>query len=102
MEWLPQALAGCARREVLSRRPAGEATTAAELLAILKETFGDQRDLLTTLHSRRQGICERVVEYAQSLVMLSIKVNEAGTVNDEMLRDRFVDGLQSLSLRRDV
>ena len=102
MAWLPQALAGCARREVLSRRPEGEATTAAEVLAILKETFGDQRDLLTTFHSRRQGICERVVEYAQSLVMLSIKVNEAGTVNDEMLRDRFVDGLQPLSLRRDI
>ena len=87
---------------MLSRRPEGEATTAAEVLAILKETFGDQRDLLTTFHSRRQGICERVVEYAQSLVMLSIKVNEAGTVNDEMLRDRFVDGLQPLSLRRDI
>ena len=86
---------------MLSRRPAGEATTAAEVLAILKETFGDQRDLLTTFHSRRQGICERVVEYAQSLVMLSIKVNEAkaGTVNDEMLRDRFVDGLHPPSLR---
>ena len=101
MEWLPQALAGCARRGVLSR-PAGEASTAAEVLAILKETFGNQRDLLTTFHSRRQGICERVVEYAQSLMMLSIKVNEAGTVNDEMLRDRFVDGLHPMSLRRDI
>ena len=36
--------------------------------------------------------------------MLSIKVNEAkaGTVSDEMLRDRFVDGLHPWSLRRDI
>ena len=64
-------------------------TTAAEVLAILKETFGDQRGLsalLTTFHSRRQGIYERVLEYAQSLVMLSTKVNEAkvGTASDEI------------------
>ena len=71
VEWLLQALAGCARREVLSR-PA--VTTAAEVLSILKEAFGD---LLTAFHSRRQGIYERVLEYAQSLVMLSIKVNAA-------------------------
>ena len=104
VEWLLQALAGCARREVLSQ-PA--VTTAAEVLAILKEAFGDQRGLsalLTAFHSRHQGIYEHVLEYAQSLVMLSTKVNEAkaGTVSDEMLRDRFVDGLHLSSLRRDI
>ena len=90
-----QALAGCTRREVLSR---SAVTTAAEVLAILKEAF------LTAFHSRRQGIYDRVLEYAQSLVMLSTKVNEAkaGTVSDEMLRDRFVDGLHPSSLRRDI
>ena len=64
---------------------------AAEVLAILKETFGDQRGLsalLTAFHSQRQGIYERVLEYAQSLVMLSTKVNEAkaGTASDEISR----------------
>ena len=36
--------------------------------------------------------------------MLSTEVNEAkaGTVTDEMLRDRFVDGLHPSSLRRDI
>ena len=36
--------------------------------------------------------------------MLSIKVNEAkaGTVSDEMLRDRFVDGQHPSSLRHDI
>ena len=104
VEWLLQVLAGCTRREVLSR-PA--VTTAAEVLAILKEAFGDQRGLstlLTVFHSRRQGIYKCVLEYTQSLVMLSTKVNEAkaGTVSDEMLRDPFVDGLYLLSLRRDI
>ena len=80
-------------------RPA--VTTAAEGLAILKETFAA---LLTAFHSRRQGVYERVLEYAQSLVMLSTNVNEAkaGTVNDEMIRDRFVYGLHPSSLRRDI
>ena len=64
-------------------------TTAADVLAILKETFGDQRGLsalLTAFHSRCQGIYECVLEYAQSLVMLSTKVNEAkaGTASDEI------------------
>ena len=104
VEWLLQVLAGCTRREVLSR-PA--VTTASEVLAILKEAFGDQRGLstlLTVFHSRRQGIYKCVLEYTQSLVMLSTKVNEAkaGTVSDEMLRDRFIDGLYLLSLRRDI
>ena len=64
VEWLLQALAGCAMREVLSR-PA--VTTAAEVLAIVKEAFGDQRGLsalLIAFHSRRQGIYERVLENA--------------------------------------
>ena len=104
VEWLLQVLAGCTRREVLSR-PA--VTTAAEVLAFLKEAFGDQRGLsalLTAFHSRCQGIYKCVLEYAQSLVMLSTKVNEAkvGTVIDEMLRDHFVDGLHPSSLRRDI
>ena len=74
VEWLLQALAGCARREV-SSQPA--VTTAAEVLAILKEAFSDQwglSALLTAFHSQRQSIYECVLEYAQSLVMLSTKV----------------------------
>ena len=51
VEWLLQVLAGC-----------------AEVLAILKEAFVDQRGLsalLTTFHSRRQGIYKCVLEYTQ-------------------------------------
>ena len=96
VEWLLQVLAGCARREVLSW-PVGKVPMPTEVLAILKETFGDQwglSTLLTAFYSRRQGSCERVLDYIQGLVMLSTKVNEAkvGTVNDEMLHDHFIDG----------
>ena len=40
VEWIIQALEGSARREVLTRA-AGEADTAAQVLAVLAATFGD-------------------------------------------------------------
>ena len=79
VECLLQVLAGCARREVLSC-PVGKVPMPTEVLAILKETFGDQwglSTLLTAFYSRQQGSCERVLDYTQGLVMLSTKVNEA-------------------------
>ena len=42
VEWIIQALSGCAGREVLSR-PASEANTLTKVLLIIKDTFGDQR-----------------------------------------------------------
>ena len=66
VEWIIQALEGCAQREVLTQA-AGEADTAAQALAILAATFGDHRvlsALLTSLHGRRQGMGESVVGYA--------------------------------------
>ena len=88
VKWRSQALAGCARREMLSRPVM---TTTADILAILKETFDDQwglSALLTAFHSWRHGICKHVLEYTQSLVMLSTKLNEAkaGTMNDRCSR----------------
>ena len=44
VEWLIQFLEGSARREVLTRA-AGEADTAAKVLAVLAATFGDHRGL---------------------------------------------------------
>ena len=60
--------------------PVGKVPMPTEVLAILKETFGDQwglSTLLTAFYSRQQGSCERVLDYTQGLVMLSTKVNEA-------------------------
>ena len=106
VEWLIQALEGSARREVLTRA-AGEADTAAKVLAVLAATFGDHRGLsalLTSFHGRRQGMGESVVGYAQHLLMLTTKLNaaQADAVNPAMLCDRFIDGLNPPSLRRDI
>ena len=97
VEWLIQALEGSARREVLTRA-AGEADTAAKVLAVLAATFGDHRGLsalLTSFHGRRQGMGESVVGYAQHLLMLTTKLNaaQADAVNPAVLCDRFIDGL---------
>ena len=60
VEWLIQVLEGSARREVLTRA-AGEADTAAEVLAVLAATFGDHRppttdySLLCSLRSTAGG-----------------------------------------------
>ena len=51
VEWLIQALGGSARREVLTRA-AGEADTAAQVLAVLAATFGDHRGLSAHLVPR--------------------------------------------------
>ena len=106
VEWLIQALEGSAWREVLTRA-AGEADTAAKVLAVLAATFGDHRGLsalLTSFHGRRQGMGESVVGYAQHLLMLTTKLNaaQAYAVNPAMLCDRFIDGLHPPSLRRDI
>ena len=77
VEWLIQALEGSARREVLTRA-AGEAVTAAQVLAVLAATFGDHRGLsalLTSFHGQRQGMGESVVGHAQHLLMLTTKLN---------------------------
>ena len=97
VEWVIQALEGSVRREVLTR-VAGEADTAAQVLAVLAATFGDHLSaLLTSFHGRRQGMGESVVGYAQHLLMLTTKLNaaQADAVNPAMLCDHFIDGLHS-------
>lgn len=106
VEWVLQSLEGVARREILSR-PADDINTAVKVLEIVRDTFGDQRGLsalLTSFHGRRQGIGEGVIEYAQSLLVLSTRLNavKPGTTNATILRDRLVDGLHPPSLRRDI
>ena len=84
-------------------RPA--ATTAAEVSAVLKEAFGDQRARpVRPLDSFPQPLSRYVRTCPRVRSVLSTKVNEAkaGTMSDEMLWDRFVDGLHPSSLRHDI
>ena len=97
VEWIIQASEGSAQREVLTHA-AGEADTAAKVLAVFAATFGDHRGLsalLTSFHGRRQGMGESVVGYAQHLLMLTTKLNaaQADAVNPATLCGRFIDGL---------
>ena len=101
VEWLIQALEGSARREVLTLA-AGEADTAAQVLAVLAVTFGDHRGvatLLTSFQGLRQGMGESVVGYAQRLLMhllmptTKLIAAQADAVNPAMLCHRFIDGL---------
>ena len=106
VEWIIQALEGSAWREMLTRA-AGEADTAAQVLAVFSATFGDHQGLsalLTSFHGRQQGMGESVVGYAQHLLMLTTKLNavQADAVNPAILCDRFIDGLHPVSLRRDI
>nr|KAG5712149.1 hypothetical protein BaRGS_014499 [Batillaria attramentaria] len=69
--------------------------------------FGDKRDLatlLSTFHGRRQGVAEGVYQYAHALSAAATRANkkQAGSINDGLLRDRFIDGLYPPELRRDL
>nr|KAG5700856.1 hypothetical protein BaRGS_024242 [Batillaria attramentaria] len=105
-EYVLSALTGCARAEILSR-PADDRTTGAAILDLIQGEFGDKRDLatlLSTFHGRRQGMAEGVYQYAHALSAAATRANkkQAGSINDGLLRDRFIDGLHPPELRRDL
>ena len=104
VEWISQALEGSARRDVLTST-AGETDTAAQVFAVLADTFGDHLSaLLNSFHRRRQGMGESVEGYAQHLLMLTTKLNavQEDAVNPAVLCDRSIDGLHPPSLSRDI
>ena len=101
VEWLIQALEGSARREVLTRA-AGEADTAAQVLAVLAATFGSAH-LVPRPAAGNGGECSGV-RAAPAYHVLTTKLNaaQADAVNPAMLCDRFIDGLHSPTFRRDI
>mgnify|MGYP003561706102 CR=1 FL=1 len=106
VEWLLQALRGCAREEVLPRL-GEDLKTPSDVLEALLATFGQQTlpgEILAKFYSRRQGKHEALLTYAQDIQQLVAKANRhhPGSLSDAQLRDRFVEGIQSASLRREV
>ena len=106
VEWIIQSLEGCARREVINSAE-GRIATPRLVLQLIHDTFGEKRDITSlqrALFTRRQGLTEGILEYAQCMQLLAEKVNNiaGGTVTSEALRNCFVDGLYPPSLRRDV
>nr|KAG5705749.1 hypothetical protein BaRGS_027408 [Batillaria attramentaria] len=72
-----------------------------------KGEFGDKRDLVTLLsvfHGRRQGKTEGVYQYAHAVLAAAARVNAKlkDHLSEDLVRDRFADGLHPPELRRDV
>nr|KAG5700379.1 hypothetical protein BaRGS_029631 [Batillaria attramentaria] len=105
-QWILSALAGCAKADVLSR-PAEDRATAEDILGLVKDEFGDRRDLaalLAAFYGRRKGRAEGVYQYAHALSAAASRANRhtADSVLDPMLRGGFIDGLTPAELRCDV
>nr|KAG5702551.1 hypothetical protein BaRGS_003711 [Batillaria attramentaria] len=105
-EYVLSALTGCARAEILSR-PADDRRTGAAILDLIQGEFGDKRDLVTLLsvfHGRRQGKTEGVYQYAHAVLAAAARVNAKlkDHLSEDLVRDRFADGLHPPELRRDV
>nr|KAG5714497.1 hypothetical protein BaRGS_006943 [Batillaria attramentaria] len=105
-EFVLGALTGCAKAEVLSR-PANTRSSAGAILDLIRVEFGDHRDLVTLLadfHGRRQGVAEGVYQYAHAVLAAAARVNakRTDTLSEDLVRDRFADGLHPPELRRDV
>nr|KAG5712786.1 hypothetical protein BaRGS_007383 [Batillaria attramentaria] len=105
-EFVLGALTGCAKAEILSR-PANTRSSAGAILDLIRVEFGDKRDLVTLLadfHGRRQGVAEGVYQYTHAVLAAAARVNAKlkGTLSEDLIRDRFADGLHPPELRRDV
>lgn len=103
-DYVSSALRGCARREILNA-PADGRATAAQILELVREAFGDKRGLpilLSTFHGRRMGVSEGLLSYSHALAELASRANAhtADSIPEQLLRDRFVEGLFPTELRR--
>nr|KAG5692284.1 hypothetical protein BaRGS_007192 [Batillaria attramentaria] len=105
-EFVLGVLTRCAKAEVLSR-PANTRSSAGAILDLIRVEFGDKRDLVTLLadfHGRRQGVAEGVYQYVHAVLAAAARVNakRTDTLSEDLVRDRFADGLHPPELRRDV
>ncbi|XP_076472839.1 uncharacterized protein LOC143302180 [Babylonia areolata] len=106
VDFIIRHLQGKARREVLAYT-GDEINTPQKVLEILRRTFGDSRPLtglMSAFHGRRQAPGQSVLEFAQELRNMEARINErdGDDVSAEMLRDRFIEGLTSAPLKREL
>ena len=99
-------LGGQAKDEV-KLRPRTERDTAAKILSILESAFKVTESLATLTQqffNRTQRADETVQDYSLALFKLNAKIEKKGgsSLDDVMLRDKFIDGLLDQSLRRDL
>ncbi|PIK58808.1 hypothetical protein BSL78_04267 [Apostichopus japonicus] len=97
-------LGGEARREILVM---GGGITAKEMLDILRDIYGDKTpvtSLLAKFYALTQERSESIRNYALTLQMLERKVKGRSPelVQENMLRDKFVEGIRSPSIRSEM
>ena len=100
------ALEGRARRHV-THLPDTEINRPRKIISVLREVFGDHQDVASVIekfYSRRQLSREGVSDYALGVYALYNRANELDFdgIPELRLRDRFVRGLSSSYLRREV
>lgn len=106
VELLLRSLEGQARKEVLSLEK-GSRDTTEKILTHLQEVYGEKRSKITLLeefNQRRQLPGESVLTYCHALQNLAARVNGKvpDSVKDKDVRDRFIERLSDLSLRREL
>jgi hypothetical protein len=101
-------LEGKAKREI-KYRLMDVSTTADNLVAMLIDTFGDRDQVIKlqqTFYSRMQQPGESVEDYAYALTDLVVKMRNAGVklayTKDQILKERFADGVEDVNLRREL
>ena len=99
-------LKGAARTEVMLHNWE-ETNTPQKVTSILTRVFGDKRrltTLLSTFFSRSQQPTESILDYSHAVRSLevSIKRKDRDALSDNIIRDKFVDGLSCVVLRKEM
>ena len=99
-------LEGVARREV-QLREMSETNTPEKMINILRSVFGDGRRvtvLLSLFYSCVQRPGESIVEYSHALRDLerSIRMKDAGALTDDLVKEKFIEGLFNVKLKREL
>ncbi|KAJ8025559.1 hypothetical protein HOLleu_33148 [Holothuria leucospilota] len=103
-EFVIRYLGGEAKREVLVM---DKRDKIDDVMKLLESIYGDKMTVTTVLskfYGRAQGALEGVRNYALSLQELSKRIPNGASesISDKSLRDRFVDGLRSESLKSEL
>jgi hypothetical protein len=99
-------LVGEAKDEV-KLLPDEDKDTSVKILSFLKKTFKSVESIVNLtqqLSNRVQKDDESVQSYSLSLLKLQQRINrkEAGVAPDEMVKSRFLEGIQNDALKRDL
>ena len=106
--WVLEALEGEAKSLILGRQ-SHELDTPTKVLNLLKDEWGNNRSHVkrtSAFFSRKQKSAETISRYAANLRWLWNSCNEilpvGAKLTEEHIKDRFVEGVKNISLRREL